>query len=235
MKLKTFLILSLAAHVVVLGTVVLILFKGPPGLKKQVTDSRAFKATAAIYNDARPMLNLRNTQWCLNSLSSYPIEFELAEDKEEGKCKVVNSVEVKKVGRIRFSDPVVMTCSLAESMISWEKEVQEEALNIFNSPVSHLSHFGTYSCRENRSMPEVLSEHAYANAIDVSGFGLENGDFVSVLKDWNAPADDRKAKFLRNVAQKACDPFSLVKSPRSDKLHKDHFHLDNGVYQRCLG
>lgn len=53
-----------------------------------------------------------------------------------------------------------------------------------------------------RSGRIMRSEHATANAIDIAGFRLENGDSISVLKDWREQS--REAMFLREVHRRAC-------------------------------
>jgi len=49
-----------------------------------------------------------------------------------------------------------------------------------------IGSYMTYSCRrQNGNNSGQWSEHAYANAWDITGFELEDGRIISVLKDWN--------------------------------------------------
>ena len=44
-------------------------------------------------------------------------------------------------------------------------------------------HYGTYNCRPIAGT-STLSQHAYANAIDIYGFTLDDGSFYTVIDDW---------------------------------------------------
>ena len=89
---------------------------------------------------------------------------------------------------------------------------------------------GTYRCRniEGKSRP---SEHASANAIDISGFTLKDGRKISVLHHWrdNGP----EAKFLRGARVAACRYFRATLGPNYNTAHADHFHFDRGVFWAC--
>ena len=76
-----------------------------------------------------------------------------------------------------------------------------------------------------------MSQHARANAIDVSGFRLKNGRVISLVKDWNGSEEERA--FLRDVRDGACDHFTAVLGPEFNALHADHFHFDLGWWPKC--
>ena len=111
----------------------------------------------------------------------------------------------------------------AEAM-EWQV-VQPAALRHFNQPVRSISHFGSYSCRRiyGRSHGH-FSEHATADAIDISAFRLKDGRRISVVNDWKGEGKD--AAFLHDVRDGACALFSTVLSPDYNAAHRDHFHLD---------
>jgi hypothetical protein len=84
--------------------------------------------------------------------------------------------------------------------------------------------------------PGWVSEHAYANAIDLARFTLRNGVTIDVQRDFDKGAEPpaRKAgAFLRTVSQRAYDEevFSHVLTPFFDAHHRDHFHLDLARYR----
>ncbi|WP_437476342.1 extensin family protein [Sorangium sp. So ce1014] len=70
---------------------------------------------------------------------------------------------------------------------------------------------GTYSCRQMARFQSLVSEHSYANAIDIRSFKLENGRTLSVLRDLSK-IDTAASKFLHAVAQRLYDEkvFSVV-------------------------
>jgi hypothetical protein len=76
-----------------------------------------------------------------------------------------------------------------------------------------------------------LSQHAYANAIDVAGFEIEGGPSISVSRDWKDESE--RGRFLREVRDGACRTFSVVLSPEHDRAHGNHFHFDMGLGDTC--
>ena len=69
-----------------------------------------------------------------------------------------------------------------------------------------------YDCRGERGgRPERLSQHSFGRAIDISGFELDDGTTISVLRDWRDKG--AKSEFLHQVAQGACRIFSVVITP----------------------
>lgn len=133
--------------------------------------------------------------------------------------------------KITWSPSVLVTCSMALAIARFETILQEEAQRTFGKRVVHVRHLGTFVCREMAAYPGWISEHSYANAIDVAEFVLEDGTSIKIY-DHFAPkqpvATTREAAFLRKVARRAYDEevFSSVLTPFFDRHHVDHFHLD---------
>ena len=122
-------------------------------------------------------------------------------------------------------------CAIAARLFMWEHNVvQPAARKYFNEPVTEILHFGSYSCRNIRGS-SATSEHATANAFDISGFRLRSGKLITLKQQWqgNQPA----AEFLREVRDGACDYFNLVLSPDYNADHHDHLHVDMGWYRTC--
>ena len=121
---------------------------------------------------------------------------------------------------------VVTSCSVAAAMHLLETRVIEHAvLRHFGSRVVAIDHAGSYSCRRLYGRSEgPYSEHATADAIDITGFRLANGTRISVLNDWNRAGS--KAEFLHEVRDGSCGLFSTVLSPDDNDAHADHLHLD---------
>lgn len=136
--------------------------------------------------------------------------------------------------RIAGSPP--MTCALALSLAKFEPILHEEAQRWFGSRVSKFVHLGTYNCREMANYPGWVSEHSYANGIDLRSIVLRNGKVLDVLGhygDGEGPTTDRSASFMRAVAQRAYREglFSVVITPAFDELHENHIHLDMARYR----
>lgn len=138
-------------------------------------------------------------------------------------------------GAIQWGGKPKVTCGVGLAMAKLEAIVQEEAAAHFGRKVKRIKHMGTYNCREMANYPGWVSEHSYANAIDIKEFQLQGGGKVSVLEHY-AKSDEeprtKKAKFLRAVARRLYDErvFSVVLTPSFDRAHRNHFHLDLARY-----
>ena len=122
-------------------------------------------------------------------------------------------------------------CAIAARLFMWEHNiVQPAASKYFDEPVTEIIHFGSYSCRTIRGS-SATSEHATANAFDISGFRLRSGKLVTLKQQWQG--SQPPAQFLREVRNGACDYFNVVLSPDYNADHHDHLHVDMGWYRGC--
>ncbi len=144
-------------------------------------------------------------------------------------------------GKIRWRGSPKVSCGMALALARFEGAIQAEAEAHFGVRVAKVVHMGTYNCREMAAYPGWVSEHSYANALDIKTFVLTNGREVTVRHGWNVPKRRGKASrraaqdaaFLRAVARRAFDEdhFSVVLTPEFDAAHRGHFHLDLARYR----
>jgi hypothetical protein len=136
-------------------------------------------------------------------------------------------------GEIRYNISPVLSCPMALGLARFERLVQEEAQRHLGSRVRRIVQLGTYACRDMARYPGWVSEHSYANALDIKEFVLQSGRTISVLKHYSATRDAPAREFLRAVLRRAYhdDLFSVVLGPDYDALHRDHFHLDLARYR----
>lgn len=165
---------------------------------------------------------------CLALLERAGVAHSAMQAGGSGQCVYDDAVRLMgERGAVALSPAAVApSCPVVAALKLWEWQVvQPAAQRIYGQPVASMRHFGSYSCRRmyGRSAAD-FSEHATADAIDISAFVLADGRQVSVLNDWDGKARD--AEFLRAVRDGACDLFSTVLSPDYNKAHRDHFHLD---------
>ena len=170
---------------------------------------------------------------CTAELRAAGAVFEALPDREgPGACSLVDAVRLQRRS-IALDQPVQLGCAAATHLLRLEAEVlQPAAQRHFRQDVVRIRHFGGYACRaRNGDARGRLSEHALGRAIDIAGFDLADGTQVTVSRHW----DERSPRgaFLRDVARGACSVFHLVLTPRSDTLHRTHFHLDVGRWRRC--
>ena len=79
-----------------------------------------------------------------------------------------------------YSATLSMTCWQTASLYIWERHVaRPAATEIFGSPIARIETYGSFSCR-NIAGTGRKSEHATANAVDISGFRLEDGRLINV-------------------------------------------------------
>ena len=132
-----------------------------------------------------------------------------------------------------------MQCPLAVRYVIWDRQVlRPAAREVMGSEPARVDNFGTYSCRRvygSSDTNDRPSEHARANALDVSGFRLEDGRSVSVLNDWSGsgPRGEEGSRFLRTVREGACRLFSNALDPDYNAAHADHLHLDGAPRGLC--
>jgi hypothetical protein len=169
---------------------------------------------------------------CEAALAAGHVDFTPAPSQSEGECHVLHGVRLGEgLAQLTPASPL-MSCQEALAFAAWERHaVQPAAHSAFGRGVVQIEHFGTYACRPIRGQRHGLSEHAFANAIDVSGFRLSDGRLVSVLKDYRDPGP--RGVFLHRVHDAGCLVFGHTLGPDFNADHKDHLHLDMGLWGPC--
>jgi peptidoglycan hydrolase-like protein with peptidoglycan-binding domain len=193
---------------------------------------------------------------CNEILFSNTLDYEPLPPIKEGLCGAPAPIMLKSLGsepKVAIDPPATVTCALAKALSAWLNEfVQPKAKALFNSPVVKL-YASTYVCRNrNGGADQPLSEHALANAIDISDFVLASGEQIAVVENSpNGPAspplplhnpsrvssetvkvrvavslDDRERDFLESIHDEACKTFGTVLGPNADEAHKNHLHVD---------
>ena len=142
-------------------------------------------------------------------------------------------VAALKDGTLPLDKAIVVDCPMAAALEDWlDQVVQPAAMKRFGVAVTELDVFGAYSCRTVDNLAgQKLSEHAFGNAVDVSGFGLADGRKIVIVRDWKQQGT-QEAAFLREAEGGACDVFTTVLAPGSDAFHYNHFHLDLAMHGR---
>jgi hypothetical protein len=170
---------------------------------------------------------------CFAALARAKIEFSRVPsiEREEG-CGYADAVRVSRAG-VNYTGGVTLRCPAMLALLMWERHTLLPAAQThFDRKPLSVRHLGTYACRPIMGRKgRVLSQHAFANAIDVAAVTLEGGDTVSVLRDWDDEA--AKGKFLRALREGACRVFNATLSPDYNAAHNNHFHFDLGRWRVC--
>jgi hypothetical protein len=149
---------------------------------------------------------------------------------EKAQCSKQDTIKLASLSTAKLNEEETR-CAIAARLFMWEHNtVQPAARKYFGEPVTEILHFGSYSCRNIRGS-SATSEHATANAFDISGFRLRGGKCITLKQDWQG--SQPQAEFLREVRDGACDYFNVVLSPDYNADHHDHLHVDMGWYRTC--
>jgi len=155
-----------------------------------------------------------------------------ADSAATAQCPLQNVWRVE-AGEARLSSSFLATCPLAVAYALFEAHgLQPAAQRVFGQPVVQVEHLGSFACRNvyNRKQGR-LSQHATANALDISAFRLKDGQRIVLAQHWQGGGQN--AQFLRQVRQAACESFNTVLGPDYNAAHHNHFHLDMGLWQIC--
>lgn len=123
---------------------------------------------------------------CAKVLAGVTLEYQALPPLKDGICGAPAPILVKSIGGVAIDPAATVTCALASGLSAWiGKTLQPHAKAILGTQVVKLHNATAYSCR-NRYGGETtpLSEHARANALDISEFVFETGEKVTVLASW---------------------------------------------------
>jgi hypothetical protein len=129
------------------------------------------------------------TAKCKTLLTGDPLDYEMLPPIKEGLCGTPAPVLLRAVGndpKVVIDPPATMSCPMADTLGEWLRNtVQPKAQALFGSPVVKIQNASSYVCRNRyNGTNTLLSEHALANAFDVSQFVLANGTRITVLDHW---------------------------------------------------
>lgn len=169
--------------------------------------------------------------YCRRALATSDLEISTLPDMPtvDG-CGLENGVRVSG-GAVALSGAFTATCPLALSYAMFERHVARPAARMyFGAELRSITHVGSHVYR-NVAGTDRRSDHATANALDVTAFTLVSGARVDILRDW--PDDDREARFLRQLRDGACRYFRGVLGPDYNSAHADHFHFAAAGFSVC--
>ncbi len=163
-----------------------------------------------------------------------------------GGCGARAPLEVSEIAGVTLTPPAIINCAMARELHGWVTgTLQPAAKRRLKTEVTAIHVAASYVCRRrNNAIGGKLSEHAKANALDMSGFSFAKSDQVSVGGggSWGggilkAMGLSKGGSFLDDVRKGACEHFTTVLGPGSDRYHGDHFHVDaiarKGGYRIC--
>src|SRR5712671_5120638 len=123
--------------------------------------------------------------------------------------------------RVSLKPAATFRCPMATAVADWIRTDMTPLAASLGSVISDLDNFDSFDCRSRNGVTGAkLSEHGHANALDVRGLKLANGQSISLT-------DRTVSRELReSVLHSLCARFSTVLGPGSDGYHEEHIHID---------
>lgn len=151
----------------------------------------------------------------------------------QGQCPLVDPVRISGFGEVKLSSSFLASCALAvSSTMLVTQALKPLAQRELASPLARIDHLGSYACRNIYHRAEGrLSEHATAEAWDLSAFRLQNGQRISVLNHWQG--NDARSRWLHQVFAQSCGLFGNSLGPEYNAAHANHFHLGMRGFSLC--
>ena len=131
---------------------------------------------------------------CLNVLAPISAEIVPLAPLAYGGCGTPAPVLLRSLGgkdKVTLDPPLLVNCPIVAALNRWlERKVQPADRAAFGSPVAKIM-ASSYACRTPYNLPgDRLSQHAFANAVDLSIFVLADGRSISLTKGWGPAKRD---------------------------------------------
>ncbi len=162
---------------------------------------------------------------CRRRLERLGARFEPLPAITNGQCGAPRPLKVTTLADgLALNPPATLVCDAAEALARWATEAQAAAERDLGQSLAGLSIGTSYECRGQNHDPDAkLSEHSFANGIDVMEFTFAKRAAIGVLP---LPEGTPEQTFLSAVRVQACRFFRTVLGPGSDAAHANHLHLD---------
>lgn len=164
-------------------------------------------------------------QKCSKQLVNIAVEYVPIDPIKKGICGRPALLNITAIGtgdnRVEIIPPATLNCAMTVALAKWFKDVvQPTARMHLKTPVTRISNIASYSCRHRYGNPKKrMSEHAFANALDIAYFEtegyFESGEKFSanVLKHWGPTQrviKARKTKLRQQLAEKHAQQAALA-------------------------
>ena len=131
---------------------------------------------------------------CVHSLAPVVADLVPIAALRDGNCGTPAPVLLRGIGskdRVTIDPPLVVNCQMVLALHRWlDEAVQPAAREAFGSPVGKIIG-SSYACRTAYGLPNTrLSQHAFANALDLPVFVLADGRQVDLTQGWGPTQRD---------------------------------------------
>jgi hypothetical protein len=123
----------------------------------------------------------------------------------EGECGAAAPIRLIALGKrpqVAFSPPALVNCDMAAALATWIKnDLQPLAARHLGEKIAKVEVMSDYSCRTAFNRPgRKLSQHAFADAVDIRGFVTESGQLAHVIDAWGMTKRDLAAQVAAQMA-----------------------------------
>lgn len=143
---------------------------------------------------------------CARLITGLTLDGDEAAPVRNGACGTPAPVTLKRAGgaMTELSPPALVNCRFAVKLNDWiNNTLQPAAQSVYGQPVVRIMTASSYTCRNRYGQQQApISEHAFANALDMSGFVLRDGRVVKVVEGWGPTARDAAAAAQQQAAAK---------------------------------
>lgn len=166
------------------------------------------------------------------AIMSGEVQGELIPPLSEGTCGERSPLKITAIGKdnpVKFSAPITTNCAMAGVLANWVVEIQKEAQKNFGAEIESITTGSDYQCRKvNNGHKGRVSEHAFANALDIVAFKFKNGKTTKLGSGWKGKPEEQA--FWASLHKVSCDRFMTVIGPDGDAAHQGNLHLDLGCH-----
>lgn len=213
------------------------------GAKKDKLDPAAKAKDESVVPPAPkqtvPTFDLAVARKCETALRSLGARFSVGEPLEgESICGWQRPLSLETVGKqVQVTGKPQVRCEVALALAQWSRQVVKPAARLhLENDVSKILISTSYQCRRrNNAATGKVSEHGFANGVDVMGFELEDGRKVLIAPRLGSVEPERV--FQAAVRGGSCAYFTTVLGPTTNAAHASHLHLDlairRGGYRLC--
>jgi hypothetical protein len=204
-----------------------------PDLRHSLLSNEKLKGVVAFIMYDDPFPPPTPSKLWLARLKQTNVAFTHMPDRKNarGRCGYERAVQITKIGQTEIRGRTVVTWPLAVKLEEWVRtEVQPNAKKLFGQPVAAIRVSSSYSCRRV-AFKRVLSQHSFANAVDISRLYLADGREIRIQTFWKKKG--AFAEFLQRIGGASCGIFSVALTPDFDYQHRHHFHFDVGRRSYC--
>jgi hypothetical protein len=139
---------------------------------------------------------------------------EVEPEMASGDCGAQSPLRVTALGSVKLGAPATMTCGMATALAALMPDAIKAANDILGSPLVALEAGSGYECRNrNGDGSGKLSQHAFANALDIAAFKLADGRSIAIGTDWpHLPASGEAAKAAETGANAEATDYAEKKT-----------------------